>query len=98
MIKKMEEKSIAKTTNIKEYRKLNNQQRREPEIANMEELCEEIMDIQKKGRFDLMYQKAQQIGGRTSKSIRTFGIEDNKCNIVTDHRQALRIWEKYIQN
>ena len=45
-----------------------------------------------------MYQKAQQLGGRTSKAIRMFGIEDNQGNIVTDHRQALRIWEKYIQN
>ena len=59
----------------------------------MEEICEEIMDLQKKGRYDLMYQKAQQLGGRSSKAIRTFGIEDNQGNIVTDHRQALRIWE-----
>ena len=44
-----------------------------------------------------MYQKAQQLGGRTSKVIR-FGIEDNQSNIVTDHRKALRIWEKYIQD
>ena len=45
-----------------------------------------------------MYQKAQQLGGRTNKAIRTFGIEDNLGNIVTDHQQALRIWEKYIQD
>ena len=61
----------------------------------MEEICEEIMDLQKKGRYDLMYQKAQQL---TSKAIRTFGIEDNEGNIVTDHRRALRIWEQYIQD
>jgi hypothetical protein len=45
-----------------------------------------------------MYQKAQQLGGRTSKAIRTFGLKDNQGNIVTDHRRALRIWEKYIQD
>ena len=61
----------------------------------MEEICEEIMDLQKKGRYDLMYQKAQQL---TSKAIRTFGIEDNQGNIVTDHRQTFMIWGKYIQN
>ena len=55
----------------------------------MEEICEEIMDLQKKGRYDLMYQKAQQLGGRTSKVIRMFGIEDNQGNIVTDHRRAV---------
>jgi hypothetical protein len=96
MIKKMEERRIAKTTNIKEYRRLNNQLRKETDRAKevyMKEICEEIMDIQKKGSYDLMYQNAQQLGGRTSKAIRTFGIEDNQGNIVTDHRRALRIWE-----
>ena len=101
MIKKMEERRIAKTKNIKEYRRLNNQLRRKTDRAKevyMEEICEEIMDHQKKGRYDLMYQNAQQLGGRTSKSIRTLGIEDNQGNIVTDHRRVLRIWEKYIQD
>ena len=64
----------------------------------MEEICEIIMDLQKKGRYDLMYQKAQQLRGRTSKAIRTFRIEDNQGNIVTDHRRALGIWEKYIHD
>jgi hypothetical protein len=80
MIKKMEQRRIAKPTNIKEYRRLNKQLRRETDRAKeiyMEEICEEIMDLQKKGRYDLMYQKAQRLGRRTSKSIRTFGIEDN---------------------
>jgi len=99
MIKKMEERRIAKSTNIKEYRRLNNQLRRETDRTKevyMEEMCKEIMDLQKKGRYDLMYQKAQKLGGRTSKAIRMFGIEDNQGNIVTDHRRALGIWEKYI--
>ena len=64
----------------------------------MEEICEGIMDLQKKDRYDLMYRKAQQLGVRTSKAIRTFGIEDNQGNIVTDHREAPRIWETYIQD
>ena len=60
MIKKMEKRRIEKTTNIKEYRKHNNQLRRETDRAKeiyMEEICEEIMDLQKKGRYDVMYQK-----------------------------------------
>ena len=64
----------------------------------MEEICEEIMDLQKKSRYDLMYQKPHQLGGRPSKAIQTFGIEDNQGNLVTDHRKALRILEKYIQD
>jgi hypothetical protein len=56
------------------------------------------MEFQKKGRYDIMHQKAQQLGRRTSKAIRTFGIEDNQDNKVTDHRKALRIWEIYTQD
>ena len=100
MIKKMEEKRTTKTTIIKDYRRLNNQLRRETDRAKevyIKEICEEIMDLQKKGRYDIVYQKAQKLGGRTSKAIRMFGIEDNQGNIVADHRQTLRIWEKYIQ-
>ena len=92
MIKKMEERRIAKSTNIKEYRRETD---RAKEVY-MEEICEKIMDFQKKGRNYLMCQKAQQLGGRTSRAIRTFGIEESQGNIVTDHRRALRIWEKYI--
>ena len=63
MIKKMGKRRIAETTNAKEYRRLNNQLRRETDRAKevyMEEICE---DLQKKGSYGLMYQKAQQLGG-----------------------------------
>ena len=64
MIKKMEERRKVKTTNVKQYRRLNNQLRRETDKAKevyMEELCEEIMDFQKKDRYDLMSQNTQQL-------------------------------------
>ena len=51
----------------------------------MKEIYKEIMNLQKKGRYDLMNQKAQQLGGRTIKAIQMFEIEDNQDNIVTDH-------------
>ena len=35
----------------------------------MEEIYEEIMELQRKGRYDLIYHKAQQLGGRTTKTI-----------------------------
>ena len=71
MIKKMEQRRIAKTTNVKECRRLNNQLRRETDRAKevyMEQICLEIMDLQKKGRYDLMYQNAQQLGERPIKA------------------------------
>ena len=55
------------------------------------------MDLQNKGRYDLMYQKAQQLPGRISKAIRTFGIKNNQGNIVTDHQWAIKIWGKCLQ-
>ena len=64
----------------------------------MEEIFQEKLDLQKEGRYDLMYQKAQRLEGRTRKAIRTFGIEVNQGNIVTDHRRTIKIWGKYIQD
>ena len=43
-----------------------------------------------------MYQKVQTLGGRTSETIRTYGIEDNQGKTVINRRRALRIWEKYL--
>ena len=67
----MEERRKAKSTNVKEHRRLNNQMRRETdraEVVYMEEIREEIMDFQKRARYDLMYQKAQKLGGRVYQS------------------------------
>ena len=49
---------------------LNNQLRRVTDKAKevyLKETCGEIMDLQKKGRYDFMYQKAQQLGGKLAK-------------------------------
>jgi hypothetical protein len=57
----MEEKRKANTTEVKEYRRLNNQQRTETDRAKelyMKQICEEIMELQRKGWYHLMYQKA----------------------------------------
>jgi hypothetical protein len=56
----------------------------------MEEICDEIMDLQRKGIYDLLYQKAQQLEGRNTKIVRTFG-KDNQGNIAIDHQRVLNI-------
>ena len=81
MINKMEERK-AKTTQVKEYRRLNSQLRRETDRAkeaHMEEICEEIMDLQKKGRYDLMYQKAQQLGKELAKPYKRLELKTTKA-------------------
>ena len=45
----------------------------------MEEMCEEIMDLRKKGRYDLMYQKAQQLGGRIAKPYERLELKTTKA-------------------
>ena len=50
IIKKMEERRKAKTTNIEDYRRFNNQLRRKTDRAEevyIEEIREEVMDLQK---------------------------------------------------
>ena len=74
--------------------------RRETERANevyIEDICDDTIDLQRKGRTDLMYQKAQQLVGITTVTIIIFGIKDNQGNLVTDNRRALRICGKYIR-
>ena len=41
------------------------------------------MDFQSEGRYDQMYQKAKKLRRISTKTIRTFGNENNHGNIVT---------------
>ena len=72
MSNEMKERRKVKITNFKECRRLSNQMRRETyriiEVY-MEEICDKILDPQRKGRYDLIYQKAQQLGGRPTKTF-----------------------------
>ena len=72
----------AKSINIKEYRRLNNQLRRKTDRAKevcIEEMCEEIMDLQKIGRYDLMYQKAQKLGEELAKLYECLELKTTKA-------------------
>ena len=82
MTSRMEERIKVKTTNVKDYRRCNNQLRRETDRAHMKDICDEIIDLPRKGRYDLMYHKAQHLGRRATKSIRTFAMKDNQGKIV----------------
>ena len=82
MINKMPKRRKLKTTKVKVYTGLDNQLRRETDRsnkANMEEMCEEIIDLQKKGRYDLMYQKAQQLGEELGKPYKHLEVKTTKA-------------------
>ena len=57
----------------------------------MEYKWEEMTDLQRKGKYDHIHHKAQELEGRSTKTMITFGIKDDQGNIVTGHRRALRI-------
>ena len=77
MINKMDKRRKVKTTNSKNIKGLRRETNKVKEVY-VKEICDEIMDLQRKGRFYLIYKKAQQLGRISSKTIRTYRIQDNK--------------------
>jgi hypothetical protein len=43
----------------------------------LENICNEIMDFQITGRYDLMYMKTKELGWKEIEEIQTIGIEDS---------------------
>ena len=69
MIKKMYERRKWKNVNTEEgrrnYRRLRNELKRATEKARkeyLEKICNEIMEMQRTGRYDLMYMKTKELG------------------------------------
>ena len=99
MLEKMEERRKCKNVNKEEYRRLNNALRRETDRAKekyMEEMCKEIEELERKGRYDLMYEKTKEFGGRERKAVRSFGIEDSRGQLISGQAEMLKVWESYI--
>jgi hypothetical protein len=104
MISKMDERRKWKSVNNEEerknYRRLNNELRRATDRAKLEYLesiCDEITELQRTGRYDLMYRKAKELDQKENNGIRTFGIEDSRGNMIADQKEVLRIREIYIE-
>ena len=51
----------------------------------MEEICDKIKRFQRKGRYDHLYPKAEELRGTTTKTSRTFEIKVSQGNIATNH-------------
>jgi len=102
MIKKMEERRRLKGKNTaaakKEYRKLNNELRRETEKAREQwwnEQCEEIESLQKQGKHDKVYNKIRQLQKKKGKNNTI--IKDKNGELLTD-QEAVRIrWKEYVE-
>ena len=104
MIDKMAERRKWKNVNTEAgrqmYRRLNNQLRRITDEAKekyLESKCDEIMILNRQGRYDLMYAKAKELDECKSKAIENGEIENEHREIVNDPNQIKLIWERYIE-
>ena len=99
MVRKMEERRTWKNKNEIKYKALNNALRRETDEAKkkyIESVCDEIMELQRRGRYDLMYQKARSLEWKNSNGSTRFGIENNDGTVVSEQKEILKVWEDYI--
>jgi hypothetical protein len=103
MISKMDERRKWKNVNTEEDRKNCKRQRNELKRATndtekeyLENICNEIMVFQIKGRYDLMQMKTKGLGWKETQGIQNIGIENSQGNRITEQSQVLKIWEKYI--
>jgi hypothetical protein len=62
----------------------------------LESICDEIIEFQRTGRYDLMYIKTKKLGWKDTHGIQNIGIEDSQGNIIIDQRRLVQIWESYI--
>jgi thermostable 8-oxoguanine DNA glycosylase len=62
----------------------------------LENICNEIMEMQRTGRYDLMYMKTKELGWKETQGIRNIGTEDFQGNRIVDQRHVLKIWENCV--
>ena len=63
----------------------------------LENICNEIMEFQRTGRYNLMYMKTKQLGWKETQGIQNIGIEDSQGNRIVEKSQVLKIWENYME-
>ena len=105
MVDSMEERRKWKNVNNEEgrkmYKKFNNMLRRETDKAKqkwLEQQCEEIEELDKRGRSDLMYIRAKEMGKKykASRSINN-NIQDLQGNILKDKEKIKERWKEYFE-
>jgi uncharacterized membrane-anchored protein len=103
MITKMDERRKWKNVNNEEgrknYRRLKIELKRATDNAKkeyLESICDETIEFQGRGRYDLMYLTTKELDWKENHGIQNIGIEDPQGNIIIDQRQVLQIWENYI--
>jgi hypothetical protein len=96
MISKMDERRKWKNVNTEEGRRNNRKLRKELKRATekarkeyLENICSEIMEMQRTERYDLMYMKTKELGWKETQGIQNIGIEDSQVKRIVDQRHVL---------
>ena len=89
MISKMEERRKWKNVNTEEgrknYRRLRNELKRATDNGKkeyLENICNDIVEFQRTGRYDLMYMKTKELGWKKTQEIQNIVIEDSQGNRI----------------
>jgi len=61
----------------------------------LENICNEIVELHRTGRYDFMYIKTKELGWKETQGIQNIGIEDSQGNRIVYQTQVLKIWENY---
>jgi len=100
IIRKMDERRKWKNVNTEEgrknYRRLRSGLERATDNAKkeyLENICNEIMEFQRTGRYCLMYMKTKELGWKETQGIQNIGIEDSHGNRIIEQGQVLKIRE-----
>jgi hypothetical protein len=99
---KMEERRKWKNVNNEEgrrkYRRLRNELKRATDRAKkeyLEKICNEIIEFQRTGRYDLMYMKTKELGWTENHGIQNIDIEDSHgCAMPLDFLKLLKLLDK----
>jgi hypothetical protein len=97
IISTMNERRRWKNVNTKEgrknYRRLRNELKKATDNTKkeyLENICNEIMDFQRTGRYDLMYMKTKELGWKETQGIQNIGIKDSQRNSIIEQSQVLK--------
>ena len=106
MLEKMNERRKFKGRSDEEgkkrYRKLNNELRRETEKARekwLEEECQEIEELERRGRTDLMYRKVKQATWDKKRTARrNCELEGEDGEMILQEKGIVNRWKEYIED
>jgi len=104
MLRKMDERRKWKRENTEEgrrqYRRLNNELRRETDRAKeeyWEEQCRDIEELERRGQMDKLYQRVKKLTWKKDTGQKNKSIQDKQGTLLTDPDAVNKRWKEYIE-